>query len=416
MIYKQPKEATTELTYTRSGAATAWRKDGTLAEFAPNVIRRTDRGVLIEGQATNLVRYSRQGSAKPSGTVAVPAANANHVEDGRACMSGTFPEIANGDIGRCQVTFGEGVTLQTGLIYSWAATIKLGRPLVDGEIVWAWFAGWQDLGRIPITASSQQNGWSRIGATKTSTSTGNNVLYVIPVTLLSPLTVYCTDIQLEQASYTSSPIITTGAAATRGADDFYINVADTLFRQPYTVLVEIDELTNLTTSNFENLFFIGDQGAVAPNRITVYRSTNALVAQFRVDDVIQTLLRIDAIWPKSGPLKAALTFDGINSYRLAARGMPSVSWVASKPFSQPLSRIDLFKSRTGGWINASGRRLVILPYALTDEELIKLTSPNDTTFDYLSLGGVYYYDAGQTAMPRKSQVVAPISSGRELIL
>lgn len=41
MIYKSPIEATApDLTYTRTGAATAWRLDGTLAEFAPNVIRR----------------------------------------------------------------------------------------------------------------------------------------------------------------------------------------------------------------------------------------------------------------------------------------------------------------------------------------------------------------------------------------
>src|SRR5690606_37479988 len=43
------------LTYSRTGAATAWRKDGTLAEFAPNVMRRTDAGVTIEGQRTNLM-------------------------------------------------------------------------------------------------------------------------------------------------------------------------------------------------------------------------------------------------------------------------------------------------------------------------------------------------------------------------
>lgn len=235
-------------TYTRAGSATAWRKDGTLVEFAPNVPRITDKGVLIEGQATNLIPYSRQGRAEPRGTVAVPVANSNHVEDGRACMSGTFPEITNGDINGCQVLFGGWVSLQKDLIYSWAATIKLSRPLVDGESVYVWLAGWQDLGRVTITASSQQNGWSRIGATKTSTRNDDNALFVVPGTLLSPLTVYCTDLQVEQASDASSPIITTGAAATRGVDN--LSLSNTLPNGDFTLLWETECAAPTGVSNW----------------------------------------------------------------------------------------------------------------------------------------------------------------------
>lgn len=42
------------VTYSRTGGATAWRADGTLAEFAANVPRITDAGITIEGQRTNL--------------------------------------------------------------------------------------------------------------------------------------------------------------------------------------------------------------------------------------------------------------------------------------------------------------------------------------------------------------------------
>lgn len=65
------------LTYTRTGSATAWRKDGTLAVFAPNVPRITDAGVTIEGQRTNLfARWDPTAAQVPLGGTAVNCTNA----------------------------------------------------------------------------------------------------------------------------------------------------------------------------------------------------------------------------------------------------------------------------------------------------------------------------------------------------
>ena len=569
MIYKQPKEATTGLTYTRSGAATAWRKDGTLAEFAPNVIRRTDRGVLIEGQATNLVRYSRQGSAEPGGNVAVPVANSNHVEDGRACMSGTFPVTTDGHINKCQVLFGGVVRVQKDLIYSWAATIKLSRPLVGDESVRVWFAGWNDLGHVTITASSQQNGWSRVGATRTSIATGDYYLYVIPMTLLSPLTVYCTDIQLEQTSYTSSPIITTGAAATRGADSLVVPVP--ALSGPSTLITSAESLPDggslfraTSPDGFNNLSVSRQGGRVVlqipggqsttapapggPVKVTVLRDGG--VYRWAMNGVVMPPLALDperlkggnqgfedgltgwgpniaanpgvytdanrpaffsnyqgrsnvvaitlgmgrrytnsvklypidtarkyrfrgAIYAGAGSSNHAgiigyLAYDADNKRIGQAHPVmagdalpPNTGWhdrtssivtgegpnqfTQFPPGTKKIQlysdlnyygqKLDVEMALDGIWLedvtetdlpmdrvhafpqlNSYGRELLTFPYALTDEELVKLTSPTDTTFDHLSPGGVHYYDAGQTAMPRKSQVAVPISSGRELIL
>lgn len=356
-------------TYSRTGAATAFRADGTLAEFAPNVPRITDRGVLIEGQATNLVRYSRQGWAVPGGSVAVPVANSNHVEDGRACMSGTFPEIANGDINKCEVLFGGGVRLQTDLIYSWAATIKLSRPLVDGESVWVWFAGHQDIGRVTITASSQQNGWSRIGATKTSAATGDNALYVIPKTLLSPLTVYCTDIQLEQASYTSSPIITTGAAATRGADNLALQGMEATFAKPFTV---VGEASVSNVGGAQGHIAVGAATATTANRATVYTlsSTQALLL---VSASNVTVSNPSVTFAASARRKFAMSFDG-TVWRWAFNGISGAAVpMGSNLFASPLSVAYPFTAGNVDRLGGVGASTTILPYAASDAQLQAMT-------------------------------------------
>lgn len=363
------------LTYTRTGSATAWRADGTLAEFAPNVPRITDKGVLIEGQRTNLL----VNSAWAGGATVTSWSNSALSADAASSISGgvrarSFVTSASRSYMEQSISFASGAAYCLSVVVEDVSEGMTANQVVSvaaGGFTGSYLAC--EANPAGGAGGSVRKGRLLYVVTNLGATVAVGARFGLGVNGNTTGSCRLSLPQVEQASYASSPIITTGAAATRGADDLYMSVSDALLRQPYTVVVEIDELTNLTTANFENLFIIGDQGVVAPNRIEVYRATNALLALVRVDAAIQTTMSIQAIWPKSGPLKAALTFDGINSYRLAARGMTSVAGVVSKPFSQPLSRIDLFRSRTGAWIGVPGRRFVILPFAASDAQLQAMT-------------------------------------------
>ena len=419
MIYKQPKEATTGLTYTRSGAATAWRADGTLAEFAPNVIRRTDAGVLIEGQRTNLyLRWDPtiEHITTKGGNVsnAQPPANApltgrNWVELGAGGSSGPtymYPPCS-------------AIASSSTVTFSCLCETPDGTPPVYGP---------------GVTGSDFDVGFDRggalTGASFSTTRRSGNIwdCRLTGVTPASGTSVYAgvrrtsviqnqrplkfSGFQLEQAPDASSPIITTGAAATRGADDFYIGGLQQLFASPYSFVVECEALP---TNGVRSLAAVNSGGTT--NRVLIYRGTGVATFQLQVRAGGSTVLQQGSSpMPGSERAKAALSFDG-RYYRACVNGVMFGGGEPTATFTVPPDRIHPFGSATSAEQSyAAGRRLVILPYSLTDEELVKLTSLNDTTFDHLNPGGVYYYDAGQTAMPRKSQVVAPISLGNQVVV
>lgn len=571
MIYKQPKEATTGLTYTRSGAATAWRKDGTLAEFAPNVIRRTDRGVLIEGQRTNIFSGWRHNGTSREVNVGLAPDGTNTMirmvvsTEGSSRYSGFFSNVL------------------TNKVYS--ASFWVQADTVDEVMCGLYSTAFQNVAvkilsgpgtvnatsnTLPVIQGLSSTEPTRVSLTLMEPLSGSSInCYLYPRnTGVQPVgtSFLFWGAQMEEGGYATSyiPIVNVGTAATRGVDKLY--AADAISKNDFTLLWEtkcaaqevsqwylasgaqaetIPEHPDEIVADLLTIVVAGAPASV-PSLPTAEVSNGACTPPVGVDrvaafkavvpwkqgEIYEVTVDVEGLAgsvapmmsPYASKMKADFSFvtvEPVEHYsfadapvgqvtrRVVRFGMGllpaapvggvaiNVSHVADVAFvrfgalvnygseapdrqsrlklltirnvtaqvaaaSLPAQTIQIgtrapssgipisqrrrhhalrkqgptlteylngvpIKNRQGSTysnlliggeglepINGTVETVKIIPHALTDEELVKLTSLNDTTFDYLNPGGVYYYDAGQES-PRKSQVVAPISSGNQVV-
>lgn len=199
------------LTYTRTGAATAWRKDGTLVEFAPNVIRRTDAGVTIEGQRTNALRNSYFASDLTGFSIDAYGGGGSGgvtevVADPTSVIGGKVLRFAKGSNG--------GYNLYQAVGYGAGRVLVRARRVSPTGSLQFWKGG--GAATSETTFSPADNGWAWWSCPINPISDNGNLVFSP-----SPNAEFLIDaIQFEAgAAESSSYIPTTGAAATRGADN-----------------------------------------------------------------------------------------------------------------------------------------------------------------------------------------------------
>lgn len=176
--------------------------------------------------------------------------------------------------------------------------------------------------------------------------------------------------QLELGTRASTPIITTGAAATVGADNLALGGLTDVLAGAFSVVVTADPVT---PSDGHYPTIVGVSSGTSANLIAVYRSptNNRFTSQIFASGV--SLSQANPL-PASyaGPVKIAFAFDG-TTLRCAVSGS-----LHSQPlpaaFTAPLSILHGFGGPTGNsQIKAVGRSISLFPYALTDAELVELT-------------------------------------------
>lgn len=347
--------------YARTGAATAWRADGTLAEFAPNVPRITERGVLIEGQRTNLDPWSRNNPGWIAAGTTPPSVNGDVTEDGRRCVSVTFPTLENGGyaVSRAEVSGpANSAQVEKDKTYIWSADVKLSRALVTGEGIHIYYTGVSGITGVSVDAVQQHVGWKRlVPVPSVAAVTGSVAIRPYAVRLLSPLTVFLTNRQLEQASTPSSPIITTGAAATRGADNLRLS----LTKGPEgTAMVEWVEPVMPHLPGNPRL--LGTNGMTSSSLINFISNSASITETWNGSRPmgVEHPLRI-----AGQTYRAALSW-GAFGRKLAALGI----------LANDAQQVSAFTEVTIGSAPAAQTyitRCLFLPRALTDAELVELT-------------------------------------------
>ena len=216
------------LTYSRTGAATAWRKDGTLAEFAPNVMRRTDAGVTIEGQRTNLLLNSALAggatvtgwsnwaspthSDSPSTVLGTVRARSFSVTNARDIINATGSEV----------------NMAPGVQYCLSVTVEsISAGIPAREILHHGFTPSDASLSYPVCPANPSGGAmgivqpGRLHILVTSATGGSAKQWRIGLGAIANVTgtARLSLPQLELGTRASTPIITTGAAATVGADN-----------------------------------------------------------------------------------------------------------------------------------------------------------------------------------------------------
>lgn len=221
-------------TFERAGAGTAERLDGTLVPFATGVPRITDRGLLVEEQRTNKLTLR---NATPSSTVGYGVSGglavAEIVDDSAAlasaglssiCPSGTVVRVTATGPWRLTLSGAAGNTsAHFGSVYWRTEGTAPGRGRAD--IVWSNLS--EDPTTAPIPLTHYQRLLKNLGAPSTPSvqmsirgSNAGVYYFILP--------------QLEEGTFATSPIVTEGAAATRGADVARLDL-ETHIAAPYDI-------------------------------------------------------------------------------------------------------------------------------------------------------------------------------------
>ena len=360
------------LTYTRTGSATAWRADGTLAEFAPNVPRITDRGVLIEGQRTNLAPRWDPNTAQVSLKVGCSDVGAPTIAP---LSSRNWLALDNSTTAAYAY---QSITVPASTQFTAQCLVETpdgSRPVCDdgssAATDFSLYAGGAGLqGGVASYRRLVGNVWV-ISVTGLTLPAPNANFGPVRQATHSKRPLKFSGFQLERASNPSSPIITTGAPATRGQDNLVLGGLDSVLAAPFSLLAETEHFVSQDNA-YPSIFAL--TGETSATTIAVYRSpvNGRFHSQIFSGGAAPTSMNTAVPADYAGPVKLALTFDG-SVLRWAIAGGLAIQSVPS-PFTQPLKRLHLFCSWTGdSRIKTEGKRAVILPYALTNAQLQAMT-------------------------------------------
>lgn len=232
-------------TFTRASTGYAQTSAGVLVPFASGELRRTDKGVLIEGARTNLCLQSQTfDNASWSKFEATVTANAASAPDGTLTADKIIANLASATLPNVN----QSPTLTDSTDYTGSVYAKAGE--------WSWCfivmrskdsatetAAYFDLSNgvvgtagsgITATITAMGNGWYRCSAKKNAGTGataprfrlgGTTADNTIAPTGDGTSGIYVWGAQLEAASFPSSLVTTTTASATRAADDLTVPVS-----------------------------------------------------------------------------------------------------------------------------------------------------------------------------------------------
>lgn len=356
------------LTYTRTGAATAWRGDGTLAEFAPNIPRITDAGIMIEGQRTNLfARWdptAAQIATKTNCTdVAAPAvaplagrnwiALDNSSADAYAYHDAAVPAVSTVTMSVFVET--EDGSQPVGGGTSSAVDFSFIASANGASILYPVFTYRHVIGNVWLVTGR--------GTTVDAYLTRAGIRRVVSNNT-RPLKF--SGFQLEQASTPSSPIITTGAAATRGADNLPLAHAPGQSWTIYTSAKSPDETKGKYVVSVS-------AWTGTPNAVIAWRSGDG--STFSVAARKDAAVVVQRATPYLGgeACRVAISYSP-DRIAFAVNGSQVVEMPLTAPLGIEFDRIllgniGIVSAIWGAPISST----VLFPYAVTDAELMRLT-------------------------------------------
>ena len=192
--------------FARSGAGTALTMAGAVAAFATGVPRITDRGLLLEPAATNLLRHSAE------------LLNAVWLADAGATAAASPDPDPMGGAGAVRLTLNGGLKQWYQLVsaaagsYVLSAYVKAASGTTNVRLNET-----HNTGYVPSADLAVNTQWRRLAFPFSMTGTLVTVSFMTASGgVTSPVDVW--GVQLEAGSGSTSPIVTAGSAAARGAD------------------------------------------------------------------------------------------------------------------------------------------------------------------------------------------------------
>jgi hypothetical protein len=367
------------LTVTRASSGYAETSDGRLVEFGSGVLRRTDKGVLVEGARTNLLTYSQEFDdaswAKVNATV---TANATTAPDGTSTADLLVANTASAQHRLDQTTtiaaaaHTYSVFLKAGG-YNFAnirvGSVGVGINLSDGTtntlsagcsvLVTALANGWY---RLALTCTALGNDTVRINVTDTATVAGS-------FTGDGTSGVYVWGAQLEAASFASSYVKSEAAAATRAAD-VVTAVPTSGTDYPLSLYAEFERVVD--TGGVEHIYQIDNGTDTEAAVIRVNSSDQANVRQI-VNNVEVANVSVAGAMGLATIYKIAARIQEDNVRIVRDGNLSSVDTSAPVPVTPTTVRFGR-TTTTGSMFFNYIRRAAIIPRALIDAELQGITT------------------------------------------
>ena len=399
--------ATDLITFARSSSATYLDSDGvikTAATDAPRIEYAADgslKGLLIEEQKTNLVTYSEDFTdaawQKIRGTAVLDAVG----PDGLSNSAATFTVDTVGGVNNIYV--GEDFTVSTSTSYTFSIFAKADQTSdiqiriigfttpAEGGVFFDLSAGTvgndTGAGGPSLTGKIEDfgNGWHRCSVTFTTDATdttGTIRVFLadgesLSITRDGTSSVLIYGAQLEQGSFATSYIPTSGSQSTRSPDIASIPVSAFGYNQSAgTVLVEASPMSD-GTSTAVNLGLSTDTGGTANRWQIRSQSANTVRVLTAIpgNDPFSTLgsvLDVTGI-TIPGTYKAAHTFEE-NYSQVAVNGsLSTADTTVSVPDTDEI-RIGTRSSSGTETLNGHIKSIQYYPRRLTDAQLQELTA------------------------------------------
>lgn len=345
----------------RSGAGTAWTAAGVLETFASGAARITDRGLLIEGLRTNQLSLFNADPADVAGLTPFGGATVSVVERGALIAAAGLAKVCpNGRVFRVVTTGSEqGVSIGTATTGTMATSASAWVAIESGSA-----AGVCLEGHGPVAATSSAE-LTRIGvdgvvpgaSTRmrvTSQGGASTFVFVLP--------------QLETGPSASSPIVTTGAAATRGGDVALLG--QLALSPPYTVVCAFEpDASAWTTGAGQYVLSLSDSTDVS--RVILLRSSATTVNMEIYNGAGRICLINHAVLP--GQLNRIAVRVAADDMRSAANGQLGAHDTAGTPEAVSLLGLGCRAITGGNALCGSVSAVTIRPGAASDAELIALT-------------------------------------------
>ncbi len=380
------------LTVTRASDGYAETSDGTLVNFGSGVLRRTDRGVLVEGARTNLIlrsqTFTSSWSSSAAGYDSAITNNATTAPDGTN-TGNLFASQNLGGTGTAILAFLFSATSGTTYTLSFFAKANTLSWITLFNLAYgANGHTYFDLGNGVIgnvaalntaTITPYANGWYRCSITFTATVTGLGEMraYVADgnndttISRDGNTSIFIWGAQLEAASFASSYIPTVASTVTRAADEVLVNPYT--FPAPFSAYAEYVPGGNAASQNTALSFAV----ATTNEQVHIGKDvggTNTNEAQLYVQNAgDQAWIRHAAGTANVGATVRQAVRVGANDFASSVGGSAALTDTSGTVPTMDRIRFGTDRGSTA-FLFGYLRRAAIFPAALTDAQLQGLTS------------------------------------------
>lgn len=351
-----------ELSFSRGSSATRVNEAGSIEVVAANIPRldhvpetKSRRGILFEMASTN-IRLNSGFTISGGGWIG----GFTYVDTG---WNRGVPLSKGAQATASQNIWYSGSDLVSGKTYTLSCYVKMS----DGAIPVVGANAGNDfaliLANISLSPSvvPMGSGIYRLSITATVPANSPNNTSGIYRTFgagSSQKTVVATAFQIEEAGFATSYIPTTDSVVTRLADSM-VSIRDLMGFPQATILID-GSLSEPALSPQSNLFVYKD----ASNSRMFYSNSQSQIASYNGNEVVP-ISRSTADYTQHGKLASSF---GPENFRIAVNGAVAAS-ANGQTFSS-VANLNVLSSTGANTV----RSLSIIPRALTDQELINITS------------------------------------------